>query len=84
MKLTKMIIGLFAVCLFIATNTAGAITFNFAEAIDNNYTGTIQMKRGDEAFFTTLGNPNTGTGELGGTILTNGNKVGFTNPRKMA
>ena len=68
MKLTKMIIGLFVVCLFFATQTACAITFDFAAAIDSGgYTGTIKMKKDNESTFSTLGDP---TGELGGTVFT--------------
>ncbi len=60
MKLTKMIIGLLAVCLFFATQTTSATTFDFENAIDTSYTGTITMDS------VTLSNP---TGELGGTTF---------------
>jgi len=67
MKLMKIAIGLLAVCLFFATGVASAVTFNFTDAIDSGYTGTIQMKKGTETTFTPLASP---TGEMGGSILT--------------
>ncbi len=67
MKLSKIVIGLFVVCLFFATQTANATTFDFVKAIDigvSNPPNVIDMDG------TLLNAGGSATGELGGSTLT--------------
>ncbi len=67
MKLSKIVIGLFAVCLFFASQTANATTFDFVTAID---TGVAHPANVIEMDGTLINAGGSATGELGGSTLT--------------